>query len=67
MGDAADLAKKLEYWNNLPETEKEAYGLRSRKTYENYYTPESNLKSLRAVYDEAKNKIAGKLDYHNSY
>jgi len=67
MGDAADLAKKLEYWNNLPETEKEAYGLSSRKTYENCYTPESNLKSLRAIYDGAKNRIAGKLDYHNSY
>ncbi|MDX2072286.1 MAG: glycosyltransferase family 4 protein [Haliscomenobacter sp.] len=50
-GDAADLAQKLAYWNNLPESEKEAYGLRSRKTYEDRYTPESNLKSLRLVYD----------------
>ena len=53
-GDALDLAQKLEHWNYLPETEKEAYGLRSRKTYEDRYTPESNLKSLRSVYDSVK-------------
>ncbi len=53
-GDALDLAQKLEHWNNLPEMEKEAYGLRSRKTYEDRYTPESNLKSLRSVYDSVK-------------
>lgn len=67
MGDAADLAQKLEYWNNLPETEKEAYGLRSRKTYEDGYTPEGNLKSLRSVYEGAKNGVACNLDYYNSY
>ncbi len=67
MGDAADLVQKLEYWNNLPETEKEAFGLRSRKTYEEDYTPESNLKSLRSVYDGAKKRIAYELDYYNSY
>jgi glycosyltransferase involved in cell wall biosynthesis len=67
MGDAADLAQKLEYWNNLPETEKEAYGLRSRKTYEDAYTPEGNLKSLRSVYEGAKNGVAYNLDYYNSY
>lgn len=53
-GDALDLAQKLEHWNNLPEMEKEMYGLRSRKTYEDRYTPESNLKSLRSVYDSVK-------------
>jgi glycosyltransferase involved in cell wall biosynthesis len=66
-GDAADLAQKLEYWNNLPETEKEAIGLRSRETYEDCYTPESNLKSLQSVYDGAKKRTAYELDYHNSY
>lgn len=53
-GDAADLAQKLEQWSKLPEAEKEAYGLRSRKIYEDRYTPESNLKSLRFVYDRVK-------------
>lgn len=55
VGDAEDLAQKLDYWNGLPGAEKEAFGLRSRMIYEKVYTPEAILKSLESIYTEVQN------------
>jgi glycosyltransferase involved in cell wall biosynthesis len=55
VGDAEDLAQKLDYWNGLPGAEKEAFGMRSRTIYEKVYTPEAILKSLESIYTEVQN------------
>jgi glycosyltransferase involved in cell wall biosynthesis len=49
-GNSIDLVQKLQYWDALPEGEREGYTQRARKTYEKYYTPKANLKILESMY-----------------
>jgi len=54
-----DFRNKLDEWNNLNEEEKKVYRLNARKTYDDYYTPDKNLKQLLSIYNEVINE--GKL------
>lgn len=60
VGNSTDLAQKLDYWAALPEYEKESYEQRSRQCYESNYTPQANLKSLKAIYSAVKTKVYAK-------
>lgn len=57
-GNSVDLAQKLQYWNALPENEQAQYALKARATYEKYYTPAANLKTLESIYLSVKNQEA---------
>lgn len=51
-----DLRRKLDEWHNLDEGQKQEYRLNARKTYEEYYTPDQNLKQLLTIYNQVINK-----------
>jgi len=54
VGDPDDLRIKLEYWDNLNESEKSRFSLNARQTYEDLYSPEKNLNMLLDIYKEAQ-------------
>lgn len=52
-----DLKDKLDLWYQLDAIKKHEYRFNARKTYEELYTPEKNLKQLLSVYQEVIEEI----------
>jgi len=49
-GDAHDLCRKLEQWQDLDAEKRQEYGERARESYILHYTPEKNISDLLAIY-----------------
>ncbi len=54
-GNSTDLLQKLTLFESLSSTELEVYKINARKTYDQLYTPEKNLKILEQLYQDAVN------------
>ncbi len=51
-----DFRKKLDEWDYLSEDRKKEYRLNSRKTYEECYAPDKNVKQLLTIYNQVLRK-----------
>jgi glycosyltransferase involved in cell wall biosynthesis len=51
-GNEIDLLEKVIYYESLPNDDKKSYQSNALKTYQDYYTPEINLKQLEEVYKD---------------
>ena len=55
-GNGKELEAALAHWSTLKQSEKDAYRLQARKTYERNYTPEINAAQLLAVYNSVQSE-----------
>lgn len=55
-GDSQALEQMIKRWMKLDDSTRQNFGQNSRKTYENQYTPEQNLKQLLGVYKNLHSK-----------
>jgi glycosyltransferase involved in cell wall biosynthesis len=60
-GDKESLLKRLDYWQNLSETEKERFSSNCVLSYNELYTPEKNRVQLLSIYHSLVNTKSGKL------
>jgi glycosyltransferase involved in cell wall biosynthesis len=58
-GDKESLRNRLEFWQNLGETEKEQYRNNCILSYKKLYTPENNRKQLLSIYNSVMNNGSG--------
>lgn len=54
--EEAALRNNLEKWYNFSEDQKKVYRLNARKTYQDFYTADQNLKQLLTIYTEVINE-----------
>jgi glycosyltransferase involved in cell wall biosynthesis len=59
--NAADMEKKLQLWQQMPEEQKAAVRKNARLTYERIYTPEKNAEQLFKIYRSVLNVPAAQL------
>jgi glycosyltransferase involved in cell wall biosynthesis len=54
-GNADDLTRKIEYWQQLPDDAKKRIAENAYQTWRSHYTPEVNLQLLESIYKRAIN------------
>jgi glycosyltransferase involved in cell wall biosynthesis len=57
-GNANDLTRKIEYWQQLPADVKERIAENAYQTWRSHYTPEVNLHLLESIYQKAINNFS---------
>jgi glycosyltransferase involved in cell wall biosynthesis len=60
-GDRESLQNRLDYWQNLSETEKERYSFNCISSYNELFTPEKNREQLLSIYRSVVNNKSGRL------
>jgi glycosyltransferase involved in cell wall biosynthesis len=57
-GNANDLTRKIEYWQQLPADVKERIAENAYQTWRSHFTPEVNLHLLESIYQKAINNFS---------